>query len=203
MRAYVAPDGSPADYSASNVPYAPKRFLRVNPAGVEEDDKVFILGYPGRTFRHRSSHFLSFEEDVRMPYIADLYQWEITTMEGAGEEDPGTAIKTAARVKSLSNVLKNYRSKLEGMGRMDLVGTRARDDRALQEFINADPTLSPRYGGMLRELETLYNGMRESADYELTLRYLSIIGDDALDGADAARCGRGSRRLTRSVNRHS
>ncbi len=172
MRAYVAPDGSPADYSPSNVPYAPKRFLRVNPAGVEEDDKVFILGYPGRTFRHRSSHFLSFEEDIRMPYIADLYQWEISTMEAAGAEDPGAAIKSAARIKSLSNVLKNYRSKLEGMARMDLVGARAGDDLELQKFIDADPALSSRYGGMLRELESLYNGMRETADYELTLRYL-------------------------------
>ncbi|HLF13927.1 MAG TPA: S46 family peptidase [Bacteroidota bacterium] len=172
MRAYVAPDGSPADYSPANVPYRPRKFLRVNPAGVEDGDKVFILGYPGRTFRHRSSHYLSYEEDVRMPYIAELYQWEISIMESAGSEDPSAAIRTAARIKSLSNVMKNYASKLEGMKRMDLVRARRDADGDLQKFIDDDPPLSAGYGGMLRDLEKIYIGMRETADYEMTLRYM-------------------------------
>ena len=33
MRAYVAPDGSTADYSPDNVPYQPKRFIQVAPQG--------------------------------------------------------------------------------------------------------------------------------------------------------------------------
>ncbi len=170
MRAYVAPDGTPADYSPDNVPYRPRKFLRVNPDGVEDGDKVFILGYPGRTFRHRSSSYLAFEEDIRMPYVADLYQWEISVMESAGEEDPSAAIRTAARIKGLSNTMKNYRSKLEGMKRMGLVLTRQDDDRALQKFIDADPALAPEYGTMLRDLERTYNSLRESAEYDMALR---------------------------------
>jgi hypothetical protein len=172
MRAYVGPDGSPADYSPNNVPYKPKKFLRVNPDGVEDGDKVFILGYPGRTFRHRSSYYMSYEEDVRMPYIADLYEWQISVMETAGRDDQSAAMKTAARIKSLSNVMKNYRSKLEGMNRMDLVRGRLDSDRELQKFVDADPSLAPEYGGMLRELENIYNGLRESSEYEFTLRYM-------------------------------
>src|SRR5690606_6931216 len=38
LRAYVAPDGSSAKYSKDNVPYTPKKFLRVNPKGVDEED---------------------------------------------------------------------------------------------------------------------------------------------------------------------
>ena len=33
MRAYVAPDGSMADYDTANVPYKPKRHIQVSPAG--------------------------------------------------------------------------------------------------------------------------------------------------------------------------
>lgn len=172
MRAYSAPDGSPADYSPGNVPYRPKKFLKVNPAGVEDGDRVFILGYPGRTFRHRSSSYLAYEEDMRLPYIADLYQWQISVMEAAGQEDQSAAIKTAARIKSLSNVMKNYRSKLEGMKRMDLVRGRRDADRRLQEFIDADASLAREYGTMLRELERIYNGLREASDHEHTLRYM-------------------------------
>src|SRR5699024_5083560 len=57
LRAYVAPDGSSAKYSPDNIPFTPKRHLKVNPNGVEEDDFVFILGYPGRTFRHRPAQY--------------------------------------------------------------------------------------------------------------------------------------------------
>ena len=74
MRAYVAADGSPAEYSPDNVPYQPKKYLQVAPEGVDEGDFVFIFGYPGRTYRHRTSHYLAYEQDIRMPYVADLYQ---------------------------------------------------------------------------------------------------------------------------------
>src|SRR5690606_12186642 len=53
LGAYVAPDGSAAKYAKENVPYQPKKHLKVNPKGVNEYDFVFIMGYPGRTFRRR------------------------------------------------------------------------------------------------------------------------------------------------------
>jgi len=173
VRAYVGPDGSPADYSPDNVPYTPKRFLRVNPEGVEDGDKVFILGYPGRTFRHKSSAFLAYEEDVRMPYVADLYRWKISVMEALGAEDPDTEIKTAVRIKRLSNVMKNYTSKLQGMGRLRLTETRRTEDSTLTAFIESDPALASRYGQMLAGLENVYNSKRQDADLSLTLGYLS------------------------------
>ena len=62
VRAYVAPDGSPADYSEENIPYQPKIHFQVAPEGVNEEDFVFIMGYPGRTFRHRTSYYMAYEE---------------------------------------------------------------------------------------------------------------------------------------------
>ena len=44
MRVYTAPDGTSATWSEKNVPYRPKRFLRVQQAGVDEGDAVFLLG---------------------------------------------------------------------------------------------------------------------------------------------------------------
>ena len=70
VRAYVAPDGSPADYSEENIPYQPKIHFQVAPEGVDEEDFVFIMGYPGRTYRHRTSHYLEYEERSRLPYLA-------------------------------------------------------------------------------------------------------------------------------------
>lgn len=172
MRAYVAPDGSPAEYSSENVPYHPRKYLKVAPEGVDEEDFVFILGYPGRTYRHRTSHYLAYEEEIRMPYVVDLYQWQISVMEKMGEKDRTVAIKHLSRIKGLSNVMKNYRGKLKGLKRLHLVDKRREQERALQRFIKADAKLKQKYGNLLDEIGKVYQQMRERAEYELVLDYL-------------------------------
>ena len=55
--------------------------INVAVEGVSEKDFVFILGYPGRTFRHRTSDYVSYEYGTRMPFLVDILQWQINTME--------------------------------------------------------------------------------------------------------------------------
>ncbi|TAK59737.1 MAG: S46 family peptidase [Bacteroidetes bacterium] len=172
LRVYAAKDGSPADYSPENVPYHPKKFLAVNPDGVEENDAVFILGYPGRTFRHRTSDYLSFEQDIRMPYVADLFDWEIRTMEAMSKTDVSAELKLAGRIKGLANTMKNYRGKLKGLRRIELVSKKKEEEEQLQLFINETPERKAAYGTVLNDVGSVFQKMRARADYELTLDYL-------------------------------
>ena len=169
MRAYVAPDGSPAEYSTNNVPYHPKKYLKVNPAGVNEGDFAFILGYPGRTFRHRTSHYMAYEETVRMPYVADLYEWQISTMEALGKNDRSIALKHDARIKGLANTLKNYRGKLLGMKRLHLTENKQGEEKLLQQFIDADAQRKAQYGTVLEEIGKVYQEMTDRGISELVL----------------------------------
>jgi hypothetical protein len=169
VRAYAGPDGKPADYAPGNVPFHPKRFLKVNPKGVEEDDFVFILGYPGRTFRHQTSYYMAYEEDLRMPFVADLNDWQIKTMEDLGRGDRATALKFDARIKGLANTMKNYRGKLVGMKRMGLVATKRDEETALQKYIDADPQRKATYGQALEQTGKVYAEMTSRAQYELVL----------------------------------
>jgi hypothetical protein len=169
LRAYAGPDGKPADYAPGNVPFHPKRFLKVNPKGVEEDDFVFILGYPGRTYRHQTSFYMAYEENVRMPFIADLNEWQITTMEELGRGNRATALKFDARIKGLANTMKNYRGKLVGMRRLGLVATKRGEEAALQKYIDADPQRKAIYGSVLEQTGTVYAEMTSRAQYELVL----------------------------------
>ena len=123
MRAYTAPDGSSATYSADNIPYQPKRFIQVAPEGVNEGDAVFLLGYPGRTARHKTASFLKYEQEVRLPTIVDLYNWQIDVMTAAGAEDRAVAIKHASRMRGLANVEKRSRGQLKGLRRADIART--------------------------------------------------------------------------------
>ena len=174
VRAYVAADGSPAEYSPENVPYKPRKHLRVNPRGVEENDFVFILGYPGRTFRHQPSGFVKFDEAVRLSYIADFYEWQIRLMENLGKSDRETAMKFDSRIKSLANVMKNYRGKLKGLERLQLVERKRKEEKDLRDYIAADKTRNAQYGHVLEALNTAYQEMEENAERELLLDLFDI-----------------------------
>jgi len=163
LRAYVGPDGKPADYAPENVPYHPRRWLRVQARGVDEEDAVFILGYPGRTYRHRTSHFLAYEGQGRLPATADLYEWQIATMLRMGADDRSVALKYDSRVKGLANAAKNYRGKLQGLRRLHLVERKQEEEQRMQAFLDADPALHKRYGSMLREIANVYAAMTVSA----------------------------------------
>lgn len=167
LRAYVAPDGSTATWAEENVPYRPKRVISVAPEGVSEDDFVFLLGYPGRTARHRTAAFLRYEEQVRLPWVVDQYGWRIATMEEASRESREVALKLTSTIKSLANVEKRSRGQLQGLRRADIVAARAAEETSLQTFIDADPERRSRYGNVLSEIAEVYREMEEAADYEL------------------------------------
>ena len=172
LRVYVAPDGSGAEFDPANVPYHPRTFLEVDPAGASEGDFVFALGYPGRTFRHRSSDYLAFEQDVRMPYVADVLERQVRIMEQAGRHDRAVAMKFDARVKGLANVMKNYRGKMAGLRRTGLVARWERQETALARFIDADPGRKARYGALLPEIAAVYADARRTAPRDLFLELL-------------------------------
>ncbi len=172
MRAYVAPDGSTADYSEKNVPYKPKRFIQVARQGVNDGDFVFLLGYPGRTARHKTASFLRYEQNVRLPYVVDLYQWQINTMLADGKSDRAIALKHSSRSKGLANVEKRARGKLKGLRQKQLVAARAEKEAKLQEFIEADNERREKYGNLVSDLDKVYAEMTAKAPYEFNMANL-------------------------------
>ncbi len=172
MRAYTAPDGSPAGYAEDNVPFRPRKQLKIAVNGVNEGEFVFILGYPGRTYRHQTAAYLAYEEEVRMPFIADWYAWQIGVMEEMGRENRELALKHLSRIKGLSNTMKNYRGKLQGLRRLDLAGKKRGEEIELQKFIDGDAELEAEYGTVLQEIAGIYAEMRERAPHELLLTSL-------------------------------
>jgi len=169
MRAYVAPNGNPAKYSKNNVPYTPKKFLKVNPKGTNEEDFVFILGYPGKTFRHRPAQFIEYQQKFVLPYVSDLYDFQNTTMENAGKKDKATEIKLATRIKRNANVMKNYRGKLQGLQGIDLIAKKKGEDAELASFINGNVDVKAKYGNLMSDIDNLYKLINGDAKRDLWL----------------------------------
>ena len=167
LRAYVAPDGKSAKYAKENVPYKPKKHLKVNPNGVNENDFVFILGYPGRTFRHRPAQYIEYQQKYLLPYTSELYDFQNQQMELAGKDDKAMELALATRIKRNANVLKNYRGKLKGLRNIDLVNTKIKEDQELAQFIEKDAALKAQYGSLMADIDKHYEQVFADAEKEL------------------------------------
>jgi hypothetical protein len=108
-----------------------------------------------------------------MPFVADLNAWQIGVMEELGKESRTTALKFDARIKGLANTMKNYRGKLVGMKRLQLVAKKRGEEVGLQTFIDADPRRKATYGTVLERTGEIYAEMSSRAQYELVLDTMS------------------------------
>ncbi|MCF1426513.1 MAG: S46 family peptidase [Shewanella sp.] len=129
LRAYVGKDGKPAAYSADNVPYVPKSYLKVNADGVNAGDGVFVAGYPGSTSRYRLTSELEFASDWLYPVLADRYQRQIDTIEAMGANNQNVAIRYAGTLAGNANRMKKLNGLLDGFRATDIAGIKlARED---------------------------------------------------------------------------
>lgn len=172
VRAYVAPDGSPAKYSKDNVPFKPKKFLKVNPNGIDEEDFVFILGYPGRTFKNMPARFVEYHYKYQLPYVQNFFAWLINLYTKRGENDPEFALNISSTIKSLANTEKNYRGKLQGIRNLDLINKKFEEEKQLQNFIQSNLQLKTKYGNLLSEIDDLYKDTFESGRRMFVLNFM-------------------------------
>lgn len=136
-RAYVGPDGKPADYSEDNVPYQPAQILKVSAAGLDDGDFVMAAGYPGSTNRYARLSLVSYTFDWLYPTYLDLVGQWVDTIKGASEEGSDARIKYDALLASLNNFLKNTQGQLEGAKRVGLVSRRAEREDALTSWLTS------------------------------------------------------------------
>lgn len=186
LRAYVAPDGSATEFNTKNVPYKPVKYLKVNPKGANENDFLFILGYPGRTYRHQPAGFYEYHENYFLGYISNLFDWQINQMEQLGKQDYALNIRYAAKIKSLANTTKNFKGKLQGFKRANLSAKKREEERQLQQFIDASADLKSKYGNVIPRINELYSGLMKSAPRNMWLDQIYNVSPLVYASATAA-----------------
>ncbi len=107
-----------------------------------------------------------------MPFVADLYEWQINSLKEISAENRAVALKHLSKIKGRSNTMKNYRGKLLGIGRMNLIDNKIKEEVELQKFINSDLNRENEYGTILNELSEIYEEMQHTAERSLILSYL-------------------------------
>ncbi|MBB3033735.1 S46 family peptidase [Alteriqipengyuania lutimaris] len=153
-RAYVAPDGSSAEYSEENVPYAPDHHLKVSAAGLDDGDFVMVAGYPGSTSRYAMLAEVENTFGWNYPTFQTLLTDWIDTIETAAPEGSDARVKYESRLAGLNNYEKNLRGQIEGARRVGLIERRREREEALAAWIAADPSRSD-YAPAIADLSAL------------------------------------------------
>ena len=162
MRAYVAPDGRPADFAMENVPYKPKVYLPISSAGVNGGDLTITIGFPGRTNRYISSFELEDEIGFHLPNSIRNAKQQIAMIEEIGRKDPAIALRMAGDLRGIYNRLKKNQGVLEGLESGRALQRKIDEERGLVNFLDGDRGLRKRYGEVLPELEKLHRNARKT-----------------------------------------
>jgi hypothetical protein len=169
MRVYADRDGSPAEYAKENVPYRPKRWLKIAKSPVRRDDLVMVLGYPGNTMRYRSSYSIDLWQNSTYPETVANYEDVIRLLEEAGSLDRELAVRLAARIKGLNNGLKYQKGMMEGLKRTRLLEKKRQMEGDFAAFLLRNPELQSQYGKVLPSLASAYEELRTYMDKQNVL----------------------------------
>ena len=172
FRVYMAPDGTPADYSPENVPLQAKNHLKISLAGVQEGDYTMIMGYPGRTTRFQTSPELKFQieqNDIRI--AARTIRQEVMLEDMLA--DPKVKIQYASKYSSSSNGWKKWQGMKLAFDKLDIIGRAEQEEAAFNEWVNASKKRQEKYGTAVKDLATAVEAGR-AANNAFTKAYETI-----------------------------
>ncbi|MBY6191877.1 S46 family peptidase [Microbulbifer agarilyticus] len=173
LRAYVGPDGKPADFSKDNVPFKPKHHLTVATEGPQEGDFVMVAGYPGRTNRYRTAEEVSNNFTWYYPTMQKvLAEWS-EVIGNATENNKDAALKYASLVAGLNNYSKNFTGMMEGYNRSDLLTRKQKLEKDLQNWIGEKPEERKQYASVINDLNNLITEKQSTQERDLLLNYMN------------------------------
>ena len=156
LRVYSDKDNNPANYSQKNIPYRPVHYFNISISGVKDGDFVMIPGFPGTTREYIPSFSLEkiiYGENATRVSIRGE---KISILKNAIEENPDRKFRYTTRLSSIGNSYLRAKGEIMGVTRMDLVNKKREEEKAFQEWVNATPERTKKYGNVLSEMEKLY-----------------------------------------------
>ncbi len=155
FRIYADKNNNPADYSEENIPYKPKKSLKISLKGVKEGDFTFVYGYPGKTEEYLPSYDLKQTIYDRNPAVIDIRRKRLDIFEKYMNIDKKTRIQYASKHASISNSWKKWIGESKG-----LISYNAVEKKQLfeAEFIKWTQSNieAAKYKDLLNEYEKVY-----------------------------------------------
>ena len=159
FRIYADKDNKPAEYSADNVPYKPKKHFPISLKGVEKGDFTMVFGYPGRTEEYLTSFAIASKINTLNPSKINIRQKKIDIMLEAMNKDRKVRIQYASKHAGTSNAWKKWIGEKRGLERLNAIGKKKKLEKqfslwAKDQSLKIYSELLPRYEKIYEELTT-------------------------------------------------
>jgi hypothetical protein len=178
LRIYADAENNPADFADTNVPYSPKRFLKVSLDGVQAGDFTMIMGYPGSTDRYLSSYGVQQALDVHNPSVVEVRDMKLKTMKKHMDADKGVRIQYASKYASTANYWKYYIGQSKGLKRLNVYDKKKDLEQAFTKWSTGDKERQARYGEALTMIEDYYKATDATEKGDVYALEAGLIGAD-------------------------
>ena len=178
LRIYADENNKPADFSENNVPYQPKRHLRISMDGVSEGDFTMVMGYPGSTDRFLSSWGIDQALRLYNPSVVDVRDLKLKTMKSHMDADPAVRIQYAAKYAQTANYWKYYIGQSKGLKRLDVESKKHALEARFTDWVNADADRRAEYGEALELIQSYYEDTDASVQGKVYALEAGLIGCD-------------------------
>ena len=178
LRIYADENNEPADFSENNVPYQPKRHLRISMDGVSEGDFTMVMGYPGSTDRFLSSWGIDQALRLYNPSVVDVRDLKLKTMKSHMDADPAVRIQYAAKYAQTANYWKYYIGQSKGLKRLDVESKKQALEARFTDWVNADSDRQAEYGEALGLIQSYYEDTDASVQGKVYALEAGLIGCD-------------------------
>ena len=170
-RVYVSPDGTGRKYHEDNVPYEPKKWLKISTRDLDDGDFTMVMGFPGRTSRYRSSHSVKYNRKLFYPEWLQTAGDVLAILDKVGEDSPDAAMATAGQRKGIANYQKKYGGTVAAMDKFDYIQYKLDKENKFKEFVKSDRILKKKYGKVLDKIGVLYDGISATKQHDDILDY--------------------------------
>lgn len=179
FRVYVGKDNKPAEYSKDNIPFTPKKFLKINLKGLNEGDFTFVFGYPGTTQQFLTSHAVDRIANFDNPARIKLRNVRINTYKDAMNQSPEQRLRYAAGVAGIANGWKKWTGEIKGLKRLKAVERKREFESNFNQWANITQERKDNYGELVNSFNKFYE---EKAKIDMSYLYLveAVLASDLM-----------------------
>ena len=156
FRIYAGKDNEPAAPSEENIPYHPRRFLKISTQGVKEGDFTMVYGFPGTTQEYIHSEAVRYIGEVSDPLKIDLRTRRLQVQKKYMSSSQDIRIRYSSKNASVANAWKKWQGESKGLARNKVVESKKDYEARFEAWAKGTP-----YEGVTVRLADLYGKLEK------------------------------------------
>lgn len=157
FRVYADANNQPANYSKDNVPYKPKKSLKVNASGIGEGSFTMVYGFPGRTNEYIMSDAVKYIAEKSNPHKINLRTKRLDIQNKYMAQDQAIRIQYASKNASVANSWKKWQGEMKGILKMNTIANKQEFEKNFTKWAEG----KPEYAGIVEKFRELYTKIED------------------------------------------